>query len=68
MKLSRMTIAPKLGILLGVTLLGLSAAGILAGYLMRQEMLNAKTEQMHTSSRWRATWRSPCRRRSSPAR
>jgi methyl-accepting chemotaxis protein len=46
-KLSRMTIAPKLGILLGVTLLGLSAAGILAGYLMRQEMLAAKTEQMH---------------------
>jgi methyl-accepting chemotaxis protein len=47
-KLNNLTIAPKLGILLGITLLGLSAAGVLAGYLMRQEMLNAKTEQMHS--------------------
>jgi methyl-accepting chemotaxis protein len=47
MKWSSMTIAPKLGILLGVTLVGLSAAGILAGHLMRQEMLASKTEQMH---------------------
>jgi methyl-accepting chemotaxis protein len=47
-KLNNLAIAPKLGILLGITLLGLSAAGVLAGYLMRQEMLNAKTEQMHS--------------------
>src|SRR5207253_103514 len=38
---------PKLGILLGVTLLGLSAAGVLAGYLMKREMLNARLDQVH---------------------
>ena len=67
MKLNNLTIAPKLGILLGITLLGLSAAGVLAGYLMRQEMLNAKTEQMHASSTRHAAWRSRCRRTSTPA-
>ena len=36
MKLSNLKITPKLGILVGVTLLGLCVAGILAGYLMQQ--------------------------------
>jgi methyl-accepting chemotaxis protein len=40
-----MTIAPKLGILVGVALLGLCIAGFLAGYLMQQEMLNARIDQ-----------------------
>jgi methyl-accepting chemotaxis protein len=40
-----MTIAPKLGILVGVTLLGLCVSGVLAGYLMKQEMLNARIDQ-----------------------
>ena len=47
MKLTNMTITPKLGILVGVTLLGLCAAGVLAGYLMQREMMNAKTDQLH---------------------
>ncbi len=45
MKLNNLTIAPKLAILLGVTLLGLCVAGGLAGYLMQQEMLNARIDQ-----------------------
>ena len=45
MKLTNMKITPKLGILLGVTLLGLCAAGALAGYLMQREMLNARIDQ-----------------------
>jgi len=44
-KLNNMTIAPKLGILVGVTLLGLCVAGVLAGYLMQQEMMNARIDQ-----------------------
>jgi methyl-accepting chemotaxis protein len=44
-KLNNMTIAPKLGILVGVTLVGLCIAGFLAGYLMKQEMLNARIDQ-----------------------
>ena len=40
-----MTIAPKLGILVGVTLLGLCLSGFLAGYLMQQEMFNARVDQ-----------------------
>src|ERR1700739_1104358 len=44
-KLNNMTIAPKLGILVGVTLLGLCIAGALAGYLMQQEMLRARVDQ-----------------------
>src|SRR5437764_43181 len=40
-----MKITPKLGILVGVTLLGLCAAGVLAGYLMQREMLNARIDQ-----------------------
>jgi methyl-accepting chemotaxis protein len=43
--LNNLKIAPKLGILVGVTLLGLCIAGALAGYLMQQEMLNARIEQ-----------------------
>jgi len=44
-KLSNLKITPKLGILLGVTILGLCMAGVLAGYLMQREMLNARIEQ-----------------------
>ena len=47
MKLTNMTITPKLGILVGVTLLGLCAAGVLAGYLVQREMMNAKVDQLH---------------------
>ena len=45
MNLTNLKIAPKLGILLGVTLLGLCAAGTLAGYLMQREMFNARLDQ-----------------------
>jgi methyl-accepting chemotaxis protein len=44
-KLTNLKITPKLGILVGVTLLGLCAAGVLAGYLMQREMLNARVDQ-----------------------
>src|SRR5258708_23728196 len=44
-KLTNLKITPKLGILVGVTLLGLCAAGVLAGYLMQREMLNARIDQ-----------------------
>jgi methyl-accepting chemotaxis protein len=47
-KLSNLTIAPKLGILVGVTLFGLCVAGVLAGYLMQREMLNARIDQVHS--------------------
>jgi methyl-accepting chemotaxis protein len=46
-KLNNLTIAPKLGILVGVTLFGLCIAGVFAGYLMKREMLNARTDQIH---------------------
>jgi methyl-accepting chemotaxis protein len=46
-KLNNLTIAPKLGILVGVTLFGLCVAGVLAGYLMQSEMLNARIDQVH---------------------
>jgi methyl-accepting chemotaxis protein len=45
-KLNNLTITPKLGILVGVTLLGLCLAGVLAGYLMQREMLNARIDQV----------------------
>ena len=45
MKLTNLKITPKLGILVGVTLLGLCIAGILAGFLMQREMLNARIDQ-----------------------
>jgi methyl-accepting chemotaxis protein len=46
-KLSNIRITPKLGILVGMTLLGLIAAGVLAGYLVKREMLNARIDQTH---------------------
>jgi methyl-accepting chemotaxis protein len=46
-KLNNLTITPKLGILVGVTLLGLCVAGALAGYLMQREMLSARVDQAH---------------------
>ena len=45
MKLSSLKIASKLGILVGVTLLGLCISGLLAGYLMKREMVNARIDQ-----------------------
>jgi len=44
--LNNMKIAPKLAILVGVALLGLAAAGIFASYLIQNEMLNARIEQL----------------------
>ena len=41
MKLNNLTITPKLGILVGVTLFGLCVAGILAGHLVQRQMLEA---------------------------
>jgi methyl-accepting chemotaxis protein len=46
MKLSDLRITPKLGILVGMTLLGLCVAGVLAGYMMQWEMLNARIDQV----------------------
>src|ERR1700684_2127871 len=43
--LRNMTIAPKLGILVGATLLGLCVACGIASYLMQQEMFNARVDQ-----------------------
>jgi methyl-accepting chemotaxis protein len=45
-KLNNLTIAPKLGILVSVTLFGLCVAGALAGYLMQREMFNARIDQV----------------------
>ena len=45
MKLSNLKIAPKLGILVGMTLVGLCMAGALALYLMQQAMMNARVDQ-----------------------
>jgi methyl-accepting chemotaxis protein len=47
-KLNNLSITPKLGILVGVTLLGLCAAGVLAGSMVQREMLAARTEQVRT--------------------
>src|SRR5580692_4736891 len=44
-KLTNLKITPKLGILVGVTLLGLCIAGLFAGYLMKREMVNARIDQ-----------------------
>jgi methyl-accepting chemotaxis protein len=44
-KLTSLKITPKLGILVGVTLLGLCLSGIFAGYLMKREMVNARIDQ-----------------------
>ncbi|MGC2085671.1 MAG: methyl-accepting chemotaxis protein [Bradyrhizobium sp.] len=48
MKLNNMKIAPKLAIIVGVTLLGLCIAGTFAGYLMQREMMNSKVEQIRS--------------------
>nr|WP_249780229.1 methyl-accepting chemotaxis protein [Bradyrhizobium sp. dw_411] len=45
--MNNLTIVPKLGILVSVTLFGLCIAGALAGYLMQREMLNARIDQVH---------------------
>ncbi len=45
MKLTNLKITPKLGILVGVTLLGLCAAGLLAGNLIKREMYDARIDQ-----------------------
>jgi methyl-accepting chemotaxis protein len=45
MKLFNLKITPKLGILVGVTLLSLCAAGVIAGYLMKREMLSARVDK-----------------------
>jgi methyl-accepting chemotaxis protein len=45
-KLKNLTITPKLGILVGITLLGLCVAGVLAGWLMQREMINARVDQL----------------------
>jgi methyl-accepting chemotaxis protein len=45
--LNNLKIAPKLGVLVGVTLFGLCVAGALALYLVRQEMFDARVEEMH---------------------
>jgi methyl-accepting chemotaxis protein len=44
-KLNSLKITPKLGILVGVTLLGLCLSGVFAGYLMKREMVNARIAQ-----------------------
>jgi methyl-accepting chemotaxis protein len=44
-KLNNLTIAPKLGIVVGLAMLGLCTAGLLAGHLMQREMLNARIDQ-----------------------
>jgi len=46
-KLNSLTITSKLGILVGVALLGLCISGGLALYLMQREMLNARIDQTH---------------------
>ncbi len=46
MNLNNLKIVPKLGILVGVALLGLCIAGVLAGYLMQREMLNNRIDQV----------------------
>jgi methyl-accepting chemotaxis protein len=45
-KLNNIKIAPKLAVVVGVAMIGLCIAGTLAGYLIQQEMMNAKIEQI----------------------
>jgi methyl-accepting chemotaxis protein len=45
-KFSNIRIAPKLATLVAITLAGLCAASLLAGYLMQQQMLTARTDQV----------------------
>jgi methyl-accepting chemotaxis protein len=46
-RLNNLKIAPKLGILVSATLLGLCVASAVASYLMQREMLNARIDQVH---------------------
>jgi methyl-accepting chemotaxis protein len=46
LKLNNLKIASKLGVLVGVALLGLCTAGVLAGHLMQQEMMDARIDQV----------------------
>ncbi len=46
MKLANIRITYKLVILVAVTSIGLGAAGILAAYMVKSEMLSARTEQL----------------------
>ncbi|MDA9440611.1 chemotaxis protein [Bradyrhizobium sp. CCBAU 51745] len=43
--LNNLPITPKISILVAVSMLGLSFAGLLAGYLMQKEMINSRVEQ-----------------------
>ena len=45
MTLNNMKIAPKLGILVGVALVGLCISGLLAGYMMKNELYDARIHQ-----------------------
>ena len=45
--LNNLPITRKLGILVGVTMFGLVAAGLFAAYMMQQEMLKARMAQVH---------------------
>lgn len=45
--LNNLPIAAKLGILVGVTLLGLSAAGLYSAFMMQREMVSAREAQTH---------------------
>ena len=47
MKLNNLKIAPKLGIVVGVSLFGICIAGALALYLLREELFKARVEEMH---------------------
>jgi len=46
-KLNNLKIAPKLGIVVGVSLFGICIAGALALYLLREELFKARVEEMH---------------------
>ena len=48
MTLNNMKIAPKLGILVGVALVGLCISGLLAGYMMKNELYDARVHQTKT--------------------
>ncbi|EKS36818.1 methyl-accepting chemotaxis protein [Afipia broomeae] len=45
--LNNLPITAKLGILVGVTLLGLSAAGLYSAYMMQRELVNGREAQTH---------------------
>lgn len=46
-RLNNLKIAPKLGILVSATLVGLCVASAVASYLMQREMRNARVDQVH---------------------